>query len=188
MPQFTTISPTHVPGKKEYAWQQFLKGGYVAIGWLHDDDVTGKKMHEIEDLIRPHNYENEVSAIESFRKFLSLSPGDYVAVNNVNKGLFGVGEIMSGYKYQLDKHDTGSEDGDSYCHYREVKWISTAYMPRTSLISEGETAWVPYGTMGKLYADVPPYITRILNPRGPLPATKIEYIRPHFLETVIDAV
>ncbi len=36
MPKFTTISPTHIPGKKEYAWERFREGHYVAIGWLDD--------------------------------------------------------------------------------------------------------------------------------------------------------
>lgn len=32
MAKFLTVSPTHIPGKKPYAWQNFLKGNYVAIG------------------------------------------------------------------------------------------------------------------------------------------------------------
>lgn len=51
MPQFTTISPTSVPGKKEYAWRNFLRDGYAAIGWLSHTDLTGKSLDEIERLL-----------------------------------------------------------------------------------------------------------------------------------------
>jgi predicted Mrr-cat superfamily restriction endonuclease len=187
MPQFTTISPTHVVGKKEYAWHNFLKGGYVAIGWLGEHDLTNKSIDETEGLIKSKNYDNEQSAIESFRKFFALNVGDYVAVNNVNKGLFGVGQITSGYKYKLNKHDTGKSD-ELYSHYREVKWIIKDYLPRTSLIAEGETAWVPYGTVGRLDHDVPPYILRLVNPNAATKTQEIEFIRPDLLKSVIESI
>lgn len=186
MPQFTTISPTHVPGKKEYAWQKFLSGGYVAIGWLGDKDLTGKKIEEVEELIRKEKYENEASAIQSYRKFLSLKVGDYVAVNNVGYGLFGVGQITSPYKFQLHKHDSGSEDvTEYYSHYREIKWLVKEYLPRTSLVAGGETAWAPYGTVGGLYPELPPYIVRIVHPQAALQTEEIKYVRPDFLASVI---
>ena len=66
MPKFLTISPTGAPGKKQFAWNNFRIGGYVAIGWLSDTDLTGKTMDEVEVLIRKKQYSNESSAIESF--------------------------------------------------------------------------------------------------------------------------
>lgn len=186
MPQFTTISPTHVPGKKEYAWRNFLSGGYVAIGWLSEKDLTGQKIEEVEDLIRKQGYDNEVSAIQSFRKFLALKVGDYVAVNNVGYGLFGVGQITSQYKFKLNKHDSGAEELEEfYSHYREVKWIVKDYLPRTSLVAAGETAWAPYGTVGGLYSELPPYIVRIVYPEAAVQTEQIKYIRPDFLASVI---
>jgi hypothetical protein len=101
MPKFLTISPTHIPGKKPYAWQNFKKGKYAAIGWLHEHDLTGMSIEQITSLIKRQNYENESSAINSFSKFLRLEIGDIVGVNNVSFGLFGVGEVTSGYKYNL---------------------------------------------------------------------------------------
>ena len=111
MPKFLTISPTHVPGRKQFAWQQFRDGGYIAIGWIQQD-MTGKTIEEIIGILRAQNYENEASAIDAFTKFLKLGYGDYVAVNNVNHGLFGVGILRSGYKFEKGKHDTGSGDQD----------------------------------------------------------------------------
>ena len=161
MPNFTTISPTHISGQKPAAWERFRDGHYVAIGWLEDVDLTNKSMDEITELIRERKYQNEAAAFQSFERFLSLKPGDYVAVNNTNHGLFGIGKITSDYKFELGKHDSG--DGEElYPHYRDVDWLKTSYMPRTSLVSEGETPWQPYGTVGKVYLELPPYIARLV--------------------------
>jgi MoxR-like ATPase len=162
-PRFTTISPTHVEGKKKEAWERFRDGGYVAIGWLKDTDLTGKSMNEVTELIQQKKYDNEASAIASFKKFLfELEPGDYVAVNNTADGLFGIGIIESGYKFDLQKHDIGDDVEHFYPHYRDVKWIKTDYMPRASVVKKGEAAWVPFGTVGKIDPELPPYITRLL--------------------------
>ncbi len=120
MPQFTTISPTHVAGQKPAAWVHFREGHYVAIGWLEDVDLTGTSMDEITDVIRRQEYDNETAAIQSFGRFLSLQPGDYVAVNNTNHGLFGIGIIESGYKFRLQKHDSG--DAEEF--YRHIGMLS----------------------------------------------------------------
>ena len=189
MPQFTTISPTHIAGQKPYAWERFRDGRYVAIGWLNDVDLTGKPMDEITDLIRRQEYDNEAAAIQSFDRFLSLKPGDYVAVNNANHGLFGVGIIESGYKFQLRKHDCGSDDAEEfYPHYRDVKWVKTVYMPCSSLVSEGETPWQPYGTVGKVYPELPPYVARLLGISLPAGVKEIAILRPPDLKLVIEAV
>jgi hypothetical protein len=187
MPQFTTISPTHIAGQKPGAWERFRDGHYVAIGWLDDEDLTNKSMEEITELIREREYDNEAAAIQSFERFLSLKPGDYVAVNNTNHGLFGVGKITSGYKFELGKHDSG--DGEElYPHYRDVEWLKTSYMPRTSLVSEGETPWQPYGTVGKVYPELPPYIARLVGLSLPTAPKQIAMQRPAFLKPVIEAV
>src|SRR3990170_4650506 len=122
MPKFTTISPTSISGKKEYAWNKFLTGKYISIGWLPECDLTGKAIDEIVTEIRKQKYSNDRWAIDAFRKFLALNEGDYVAVNNTADGLFGIGVIKSSYKYQRYKHDTGSDDKeDFYSHYRVVE-------------------------------------------------------------------
>lgn len=187
MPKFLTISPTHVPGRKEYAWNEFRSGEYVAIGWLSDYDLTGKSLEEVISLIRKQGYDNEASAIDAFTKFLALNVGDYVAVNNTNDGLFGVGTISSGYRYQKGKHDTGSEE-EFYSHFLEVKWKYTNYVKRKDLISPGETGWKPYGTVGNLYEEVPPYILRLLGEAPPKLRPAKPFVVPDYLKTVISAV
>ncbi len=187
MPQFTTISPTHISGQKPKAWKRFLDGRYVAIGWLNDVDLSGKLLDEITELIQARKYDNESSAIQSFERFLSLNPGDYVAVNNANHGLFGVGIIQSGYKFQIHKHDCGDPE-EYYPHYRDVKWVKTEYLPRTSLVSEGETPWQPYGTVGKVYAELPPYISRLFGISLPAGPKEIATVRPADLKLVIEQI
>lgn len=189
MAQFTTISPTHVGGQKPAAWSRFRDGGYVAIGWLNDTDLSGKSPEEVAELVRQQDYDNEAAAIQSFERFLSLKPGDYIAVNNTAHGLFGIGVIQSGYKFDRQKHDCGEADDAErfYPHYRDVKWLKTDYMSRSALVSEGETPWQPYGTVGKVYSQLPPYISRVLGVSPPpIPEDKTE--RPAEFKQVLDAV
>jgi hypothetical protein len=179
-----------VEGRKPEAWKRFRDGKYVAIGWLVDINLTGKSIDEVVSLIRERRYPNEQSAIESFTKFLSLNNGDYVAVNNANSGLFGVGVISSGYQYDRFKHDTSSEEQDDkfYPHFREVDWKYTDYVKRQDIISEGETGWRSRGTVGNLEEQLPPYIRRLLGEEVPKATAEIRYLRPDFLESVIQAV
>jgi len=93
----------------------------------------------------------------------SLEIGDYVAVNNTNHGLFGVGIVTSAYEYEKGKHDTGAKDPEEfYSHYREVEWKYTDYVRRRDILGPGEVGWRPYGTVGSLEEEVPPYIRRLL--------------------------
>lgn len=191
VPQFLTISPTHVSGKKEYAWNNFLTGKYVAIGWLKEYDLTGFTIDEVIDFIRSENYDSEASAIDAFTKFLTLQEGDYVAVNNANSGLFGVGIISSVYKYKKNKHDTGADAPDhNYSHYRCVEWKYTSYVKRKDLIGPGEKGWKPFGTVGALFDEVPPFIWRLFGkPLEPEEAVEAEsFLIPDNLLPVIKSV
>lgn len=191
MPRFITISPTHIPGKKKYAWNNFLKGGYISAGWLQDEiiDLTKKTLDEAILIIRGEKYSNESKTIDFFRKFFSLEIGDYVAANNTNDGLFGIGIVTSGVKFQKYKHDTGHDDQkEFYSHYRDVKWIYTTYVKRKDIIIPGEKGWMPYGTLGKLENEVPPYIKRLLGKAIQKKTVKIKYIVPDNLKELIQNI
>lgn len=189
MPKFLTISPTHIPGMKEYAWKKFLSGGYVAIGWLTDDNLEGKSIDDVISLIRKRGYDNEANAIDAFQKFLKLDIGDYVAVNNVNDGLFGIGIITSPYHFKKGKHDTGAEDQEEfYSHYREAEWKYTNYVKRKDALSAEEVSWRPYGTVGSLQNDVPPYIKRLLGETVRTVSTKASFVIPEDLDPVVRRV
>lgn len=193
MPKFLTISPTHIEGKKEFAWNEFKKGKYIAIGWLEDEDLTGKTIKQVTDIINKE-YDSDASRVlDAFTKFLLLEIDDYVAVNNTNSGLFGIGTINSGYKYQKGKHNSGYEGvGDEetyYSHYREVNWIYTSYVRREDIVGPGDKSWVPFGTVGRLEPEVPLYIRRLLGEKPPTKQTpKKEKIMPEYLKTTIDSI
>ena len=186
MPQFVTISPTHVPGKKEFAWNNFRDGGYIAIGWM-DEDLTGKTIEQVISIIRKHKFDNENSAIDAFTKLLSLKIGDYVAVNNTNDGLFSVGVIDSGYQYKSKLHDCGDPE-EFYPHFLRVKWTMTNYVKRSDIIEKSETGWQPYGTMGYIHPEIPLYIRRLLGEK-PQPATPYPTLEvPEFLHPIIQTI
>jgi hypothetical protein len=165
MAYFTTISPTCEPGGKPQAWDRFRTGGYIAMGWCYVTDLTGMSIDEILEMIpgTSSTKRDAQDGLHSFPVFWELCRrgesgcGDYVAVKNVNHGLFGVGIVQSGYKYSRYKHDTGVPD-HFYPHYLDVEWVWTDYIPSSSLEFGDEMPWRPYGTMGQLYPSVPRYI------------------------------
>ena len=192
MPGFTTISPTSVPGKKEYAWQHFLEGGYVAIGWLSHVDLTGKTIDEIEKLLEdksPNEPGAVCKALRAFERFMSLKQGDYVAVPNVNFGLFGVGIVRSGYKFKEQLHEIGSEDKSRfYSHYRDVEWIVKDYQDKSEILLGSEKGWEPFGTIGKVQAKVPPYIARLVGLPAEAPSPKLSKVvgGPEYLKALLN--
>ena len=160
MPKFLTISPTHVPGKKSFAWNNFLKRKYVSIGWMNID-LTGWDIDKTISYIKEQNFPNEASAISSFKKFMALDVGDIVAANNVNAGLFGVGKVTSGYKFKFHIHDSGDDNKNHfYSHYRDVEWVMRDYLPRKTILKFGEKPWAPYGTTGmySVMVNCPPVV------------------------------
>jgi hypothetical protein len=159
---FTTISPTCEPGVKPAAWERFRDGGYIAIGWCYETDLTGMNIEEILQLVpgASASDRDQQDGIHSFRIFWNLCQRGAVGrVKNVNHGLFGVGTIKSGYKYSRYKHDTGQRD-HFYPHYVDVEWIWTRYVPSASLDFANDERWWPYGTIGQLYTELPAYIRR----------------------------
>jgi len=118
---------------------------------------------QVKQLLDEQNYpdSNLVEAKDCLPKFLfELGIGDYVAVNNVQHGLFGIGRITSAYKYQRNKHDCG--DGVAYYpHYREVQWLITKYIAAHSIPFNGESRWEPRGTVGRIDVAVPKYIQNL---------------------------
>lgn len=162
MPKFLTLSPTHVPGKKKYAWNNLLKNNMVAIGWDHTD-YSGMTLPQVIADIRSKHFDNEVSAIDSYTKLLALDVGDLVAVNNVNHGIFGIGRVTTGYQFAQGAHDNGALDPvEFYSHYRGVEWLIKEYRTAGELLNEDDDAWAPYGTVGKLYTRVPSWVARAL--------------------------
>ena len=172
MPKFAVISPTHIEGKKKEAWENFRDGGYIAIGSVVCQDLSGKSIDEIRRIVefeetKAENnnpeYKRPKDMVGAYEQFFSLAIGDYVAVNNVSDGLFGIGEIISPYRFKEHAHNTGSTDPkDFYCHFRDVKWLVTSYMKRSDILKvTNERWWDPYGII-TVYPKIPEYIKRII--------------------------
>ena len=165
MLKFATISPTDVHGKKLYAWEHFKKGNYIAFGAIYAKDLSRKTDKEIIQIVEsiPRYKTGEAKRrIREYLGFMSLNIGDYVAVNNTNDGLFGIGTVTSGYYFKKHAHDTGSTDPKYfYCHFYNVKWLVTQYMKRKDILRQDKKGWAPYGII-RVVLKVPDYIMRIV--------------------------
>jgi len=178
LPKFTTMASTHLSGNKPFTWEQMSGDkGYIAIGWLEQWNLSRRAWPEVERLIEEQSYasSNSVEARDCLRKFLfEIGVGDYVAVNNVQHGLFGIGRITSAYKYEPHKHDCG-DGSEYYPHYRDVEWLITEYIPAQDINFNGELRWEPRGTVGRIDGTVPQYIRTLLLSDGRSIGTDMEH-------------
>lgn len=169
MPKFAIISPTHIPGKKKESWENFKNGGYIAMVSRIKEDFSDKSMDEILQIVRsvPRYSARELAKrLKEYQSFFTLKVGDYVAVNNTNDGLFGIGEITGNYYFKLNGHNTGSTNPDDfYSHFYPVKWLTTDYLKRKTILNPGEKGWPPYGIIS-LLPDMPEYVKRFLTENG----------------------
>lgn len=168
LPKFAVISPTHIPGKKPEAWENFKNDGYIAMLSRIKEDLSNKSTDEVADILRtiPYSASELTKRLKEWPAFRSLSAGDYVAVNNANDGLFGIGVITGDYYFKLNGHNTGSTNPDDfYSHFYPVKWLVTTYMKRKSLLKPGEKSW-PYGIIISRLPGIPEYVKRVLAKYG----------------------
>jgi len=163
MPKFAVISPTHITGKKKEAWENFKNGGYIAMGCRIKEDLSNKSTNQRLEIVRISYSGSELTKrLREFSVFFSLSAGDYVAVNNTNDGLFGIGVIAGGYYFKLNRHNTGSTNPDDfYSHFYPVNWLIMTYHKRKDILNLGEKGWPPYGIIS-LLPGIPKYLKRIL--------------------------
>lgn len=181
MPRFITISPTHLSGTKPEAWQRFLSGGYVALGWNHTD-YTNWSLERIIADIKAGGYKNETEAIHAHTCFFNVEVGDVVAVNNTLHSLFGIGLITSDYLFEQQMHDTGHADtNEFYSHYRTVEWLVTEEVRSGQLLEDDEVRWRTRGTISVLDG-LPPFIIRFLDKKGiTLQPTSVDWEGDHEL-------
>ena len=60
--------------------------------------------------------------------------------------------------------------------------------PAVLLFQKARHPWQPYGAVGKVYPELPPYISRLLGISPPVGGKEIEILRPRDLKLVIQAV
>jgi predicted Mrr-cat superfamily restriction endonuclease len=102
---------------------QFLKGGYIAIGWLEEDNLsTVKNRAEIQVLYK--NYHDDTSPyvigqqVGQIARFLfDIVPGDYVIVPAPDTDFIYWG-VVEDKPYFFG----GTKDGCPFPHRRPVKW------------------------------------------------------------------
>lgn len=104
---------------------QFVNGGYVAIGWMHDHDLSGiKTKDELYPLYRQAHPEDKSNVVvgqqvgQIARFLFDIAPGDFVITPDANTDLLHYGVVDSSplYFYNL------ANDGCPYPHRRPVKW------------------------------------------------------------------
>jgi len=103
--------------------EHFLKGGYVAIGWLEEDDLSDvesrdgiyKRYTEYYDEESPYVIGQQVGQISRF--LFDIQPGDYVITPAANTEYIHWG-IVEDKGYYFNKED----DGCPYPHRRKVRW------------------------------------------------------------------
>lgn len=105
--------------------KQFVAGGYVAIGWLSETDLSGittrDELYPIYKADHPEDTSNivigqQVGQIARF--LLEMKPGDYVITPDSDTELLHYGQIAPDPSYIFANGD----DGCPYLHRRRVTW------------------------------------------------------------------
>ena len=104
--------------------EDFLKGGYAAIGWMHDVDLLGiKSRDELYPIYREHHPEDTSNLVigqqvgQIARFLLEINAGDYVITPSSNTEIIHYGTVAPDSYYYF----TG-KDGCPYPHRRKIKW------------------------------------------------------------------
>ncbi len=104
--------------------QQFIDGGYVAIGWLPDTDLSIVESREQLYPLYKEAYPQDTSNVvigqqvgQIARFLLELSPSDYVITPAQNTEFIYYGTIMDDRYFFADK-----KDGCPYLHRKHVDW------------------------------------------------------------------
>jgi restriction system protein len=109
--------------------QHFLNGGYAAIGWLPNDDLssvtTKEELYPLYKSAYPKDTSNVVigQQVGQIARFLfDIVPGDYVIVPDSNTDLLYYGVVQpSPYHYVKQPND-----GCPYCHRITIAWHTKA--------------------------------------------------------------
>jgi len=108
----------------------FLAGGYAAIGWLHDQDLSNIEsrdaLYPLYKQAHPEDTSNVVigqQVGQIARLLLEIKPGDYVIVPDSNTDLLYFGLVQSApYFYAPD-----AKDGCPYPHRIRIQWNKSAF-------------------------------------------------------------
>lgn len=104
--------------------EDFLKGGYAAIGWMQDVDLSGINSRDELYPIYREQYPEDTSNVvigqqvgQIARFLLEIRAGDYVITPSSNTEIIHYGTVTPDSYYYF----TG-KDGCPYPHRRKIKW------------------------------------------------------------------
>jgi restriction system protein len=105
---------------------QFIGGGYVAIGWMGDEDLakitTREELYPLYKKTYPQDTSNIVIGVQvgQISRFLfDIKVGDFVITQSVNSDHIHFGRVEGDYYYEPE-----STDICPFAHRKKVKWIS----------------------------------------------------------------
>jgi len=105
--------------------QQFVDGGYVAIGWLNDQDLSHIRTREELYPLYKKAYPQDTSSVvigqqvgQIARFLLEIQPGDYVITPASDTEFLFYGKVATNPTYI---HAPGT-DGIPYRHRRRIEW------------------------------------------------------------------
>ncbi|MEK4045677.1 hypothetical protein NSU18_18670 [Paenibacillus sp. FSL H8-0048] len=119
------------PLNVEDKFNEFVTGGFIAIGYPGLDDLCGLNKQEIRERLERVYHENpartryHLGMVNAFCN--SMSPGDFVLIEDRNNGNVHVG-VLGAYSFKGNLDDVGLS------HQRSVDW--KAVIPRSELTTE----------------------------------------------------
>lgn len=104
--------------------EDFLKGGYAAIGWLHNLDLSDiKNRDELYPIYRAQHPEDTSNVVigqqvgQIARFLLEIKAGDYVITPSGNTDIIHYGIVAPDSYYYFN-----GKDGCPYPHRRKIEW------------------------------------------------------------------
>lgn len=110
--------------------EHFVKGGYVAIGWVYDHDLSNIKSKDELYPLYIQAFPEDTSDLvigqqvgQIARFLLDIAAGDYVITPAADTELLHVGIVEKDPSY----FHSGGEDGCEYENRRRVKWLPQTF-------------------------------------------------------------
>ena len=112
------------PGEGARLWEQWKKGGYIAIGWPAFGDVSRLDEAGFRALIQQHRDDDGYGARGPWQvwTFAHIPVGSRVVANRGTRQILGIGTVTGPYEH----HPEAGE----YCHRLPVRWDDLT--PRTT--------------------------------------------------------
>jgi restriction system protein len=108
--------------------EHFVKGGYVAIGWFHEDDLSSIKSREELFPLYKKLYPNDTSNVvigqqvgQIGRFLLEIQPGDFIITPAADTDYIYYGTVADGDNYYFATTDDGCPNKQR----KKVNWVKT---------------------------------------------------------------